>query len=108
MVNEVIIQGRLCHDLILRYTASANPKAICEFDIAHQEGYGDNASTNFIKAVAWEGTAEFVHRNFKKGEMMVITGSLQNKPFVDREGKTRNDYKVKVREVSFCGNGKGE
>ena len=103
MLNSVIIMGRLTADPELRTTTSNI--SVTSFTVAVDRNYknGDERQTDFIDCVAWRGTADFVSRYFKKGQMIAIQGSLQTTPYTDKNGNKRKAVDVIADKVSFCG-----
>ena len=59
--------------------------------------------TDFINVVAWKQTAEFVEKYFKKGAMIALRGSIQQRNYEDKNGNKRTAFEVIADEVSFCG-----
>lgn len=108
MINNITLQGRLTADPELRTTTSG--KNVASFTIAVDRGYakpGEEKQTDFINIVAWQQTADFICRYFKKGSMIALIGSLQTRSYEDKGGNKRKAFEVVAREVSFCG-GKNE
>ena len=103
MLNSVIIMGRLTADPELRTTP--NGLSVTSFTVAGDRNYksGDERPTDFISVVAWRGTADFVTRFFKKGQMIAVQGSLQVRNYEDKNGNKRTAYDVVADNVSFCG-----
>lgn len=104
MLNEVNIQGRLCFPPELRHTQSGIP--VCSCRIAVDRDYLDankERGTDFVSIVAWRSTAEFISRNFAKGQMMVAKGRLQVRPWTDKEGNRREAVEVVADGVYFAG-----
>ena len=103
MLNSVIIMGRLTADPELRTTP--NGLSVTSFTVAVDRNYksGDERQTDFISVVAWRGTADFVTRFFKKGQMIAVQGSLQVSNYEDKNGNKRTNYDVVADNVSFCG-----
>lgn len=103
MLNSVIIMGRLTADPELRTTPSG--LSVTSFTVAVDRNYksGDEKQTDFISVVAWRGTADFVTRFFKKGQMIAVQGSLQVRNYEDKNGNKRTAYEVVADNVSFCG-----
>ena len=103
MLNSVIIMGRLTADPELRTTT--NGLSVTSFTVAVDRNYksGDERQTDFISVVAWRGTADFVTRFFKKGQMIAVQGSLQVRNYEDKNGNKRTAYDVVADNVSFCG-----
>lgn len=104
MLNCVTLMGRLTADPELRTTTTG--RSVCTFSMAVERSYakaGEQRQTDFINIVAWENTANFVSRYFAKGSMIAIQGSIQTRPYEDKNGNKRTAFEVVAREVSFCG-----
>lgn len=99
MFNEVVLSGRLTADPELKTTPTG--VFVTSFTIANDVGYGDNKKTNFINIVAWRGTAEFVCKYFKKGNMIGVTGAIQTRKYEDKNGNNRTAFEVVARGVEF-------
>lgn len=99
MINKAILMGRLTRDPELRHTNSGTP--VCSFSIAINNGYGENAQTDFINCVAWNKTAEFVSKYFTKGKMIIVIGRIQTRSWDGADGKKNYATEVVANEVSF-------
>ena len=99
MLNNISITGRLTKAPELKYTATNKP--VLSFCIACDEGYGDNKQTDFIDLVAWNATAEFIARNFDRGDLMSVTGRLKTRTWEDGNGTKRKATEVRVQSVEF-------
>lgn len=99
MLNHIVLQGRLTKDVELRYTQT--DKAVASFTIACDRGR--NNGTDFINCVAWQQTAEFIHKYFDKGDMILVDGRLQQRNYEDKNGNKRTAFDVVVNNVNFCG-----
>ena len=102
MLNVAIIMGRLTRDVELRRTNSGKP--VASFTVAVDRDYapeGQEKETDFIDCVAWNGTAEFVEKYFKKGSMIVVSGRLQLRNWTDKEGNKRKSAEILVSNVYF-------
>lgn len=100
MLNHITIQGRLSKDPELRYTR--NQTAVATFSVAVQRDY-DRDKTDFIDVVAWRQSAEFIEKYFRKGQMIVVSGSLQMRDWEDKHGNKRTSAEVVAEHVYFCG-----
>ena len=100
-MNIAILIGRLTADPELKTTPSG--VSVCSFSIAVDRGYGDNRQTDFINIVAWRGSAEFVSKYFKKGDLIGIEGSIQTRKYTDRNGNSRTITEVIANNVEFVG-----
>ena len=104
MLNNVTIMGRLVRDPELRRTGSG--KAVCSFTIACERdfvGKGEERECDFPDCVAWASTGEFICRNFRKGDMIALSGRLQTRNWTDKNGGKRKSLEINVENVSFCG-----
>ena len=109
MINNVCLMGRLVEKPELRVTT--NGKNVTAFTIAVDRHYvksGDERQTDFINLVVWGKTAEFVTRNFHKGEMFALVGSIQTRKYEDKNGNKRTATEIVVSEAHFCGDKKVE
>ena len=99
MINKAILMGRLTRDPVIRHTDSG--KAVCNFTVAIENGYGEEKSTDFISCVAWNKTAEFVDKYFAKGRMIIVVGRIRTRTWEDRDGKKNYVTEVIASEVAF-------
>lgn len=101
MLNCITIMGRLTRDPELRRTGSGT--AVANFTVAVEEDYksGDEKATNYIDCTAWRNQAEFISKYFSKGRMIVVQGSLKDKPWTDKNGSKHNDKFINVQNVYF-------
>ena len=102
-MNKVILMGRLARDPELRSTP--NGVSVCTFALAVSRRF-KNANgeydADFINCVAWRQTAEFISKNFTKGRMLGVAGSLQTRSY-DKDGQKRYVTEVSVDEAYFAG-----
>lgn len=104
MLNNVSMMGRLTTDPEIRQTPSGT--RVVNFTLAIQRDVADstgNRPTDFIPCVAWAGTAEFVNRNFHKGDLVLATGRMQSRSYTDRNNQKRNVVEMLVANVYFSG-----
>lgn len=102
MLNVAILMGRLTHDPELRHTGADVP--VTNITLAVDRGYakaGTERQADFIDIVAWRGTAEFICKYFRKGQMMAVEGSIQTRSYTDKDGNKRKSFEVVADEVSF-------
>ena len=95
-MNIVALTGRLTQDTELRTTP--NGKVVINFTLAVPK---DKETTYFVDCVAWSKTAETIHRNIHKGEMMGVEGELQTRTYMDGSGKNRKRTEVQVKQITF-------
>lgn len=104
MLNKISIMGRLVRDPELRRTQ--NDTAVATFTLAVDRDFTSRTTgekeTDFLDCVAWRNTAEFISKYFGKGQMMVVSGSLQIRNWTDKDGGKRRNAEVIVSDVYFC------
>jgi single-strand DNA-binding protein len=95
--------GRLVKDVELKTTA--NGVSVISFTVAVDKKYkqGEEKQADFIDIIAWRGTAEFINKYFRKGQMIAVQGSIQTRMYEDKSGKKCKAVEIVADEVSFCG-----
>jgi len=91
-MNKVHLIGRLTKDVDLKYTQSG--KAVAQFSIAIDDGYGENKRTYYPNIVVWGKSAETCGNCIAKGSKVAINGKLTTRSYDGKDGK-----KVYVTEV---------
>lgn len=100
MLNVVAIMGRLVRDPELRQTQGG--KDVASFTVACDRNLKD-APADFIPVTAWDKTAQFVCRYFKKGSPIIIDGRLQSRQYQDKAGNNRTAIEIVANNVNFAG-----
>lgn len=102
MLNKVILQGCLTATPELKTTQTGTP--VCSFTLAVGRSYKKEGSpdTDFIRCVAWKNTAEFITRYFRKGQQMLVDGTLQVREY-EQNGVKKYITEALVLGVNFCG-----
>lgn len=98
--NKVILIGNMCADPELKQSTSG--VSVCSFNIAVNRRF-NKEEVDFITIVAWRQQAEFVCKYFKKGQAIVVCGSLQTRTWTDKNNEKRYATEVVADEVSFGG-----
>lgn len=109
MLNTCTFMGRFVRDLELRTTSGG--KSVTSFTIACDRdfrGSDGERVADFIDCVAWNATAEYIARNFAKGKMAVVTGSLQFRDWTDKNGNKRKNAEIQVSNIYFADSKKDE
>lgn len=101
-MNNVNVIGRSARDAELRYTPSGI--AVCELNIAVDDGWGENKSTVWLGIVCWQKTAELA-ASIRKGDRIGISGRLTQDEWDDKEtGKKQRKTKVTCERLTFIEN----
>lgn len=96
--------GRLTRDPETRYTQTDNVQ-VTNFTLAVNRRFtkqGEERQADFINIVAWNKTAEFVSKYFKKGQQVGIIGRLQTRNWEDEQGQKHYATEVVAEETYFA------
>ena len=102
-MNKIVIIGRLTRDPELKSTNAGT--AVCNFSVAVDRTYRDkegNRPTDFFDISVFGATAEFVSKYFKKGSSIAVSGAMESRKFVDKDGNNRIAWSLHADEVNFC------
>jgi single-strand DNA-binding protein len=105
IMNINILRGNLARDPDVR-TVNTNGKStsVVNFTIAVSREYtkanGDRDKiTTFVPCEAWDSGAEIIGESFKKGDLVMVEGSLRNDSW-EKDGVKHNTLKVRVNNFS--------
>lgn len=101
-MNKVIFIGRLSKEPELKYTAGKGTP-VCTFSMAvkrriKKEGYPE---ADFFNVVIYGKQAEATATYMKKGNMIGIEGSFQNRSYDNKAGEKRYITELIANEVEF-------
>lgn len=101
-MNKVILMGRLTKDP--EVSSSASGTAYARYSIAVDRKFKreNEPTADFFNCVSFGKQAEFVEKYLKKGTKIVVTGSLQNNNYTNREGNKVFEVRIMVEEVEFA------
>lgn len=94
--NNVLVTGRIAHDLELKVTE--NGRKVLNFNVAVDDGTKEKPHVTYLPCEAWEGTAEVIGKYFGKGDQIIIGGRLVNRKVIDRG---ENRYRININVESF-------
>lgn len=107
-MNKVHLIGRNTKDIELKRTQ--NGKFFCNFTVACDRRFKNadgNRETDFINCVAWNQTAEFIAKYFRKGSRIAVVGSIQVRTS-EENGAKRYFTEVIVEEAEFVESNKSQ
>lgn len=104
MLNKVCISGRMGKNPELRHTQSGT--AVLSISLACDRDFRDKQTgerkTDWIDVVIWGATAEYVSRFGEKGRSLIVSGRLQNRDWIDKEGNKHRSTEIVAESVYFC------
>lgn len=105
-MNITLLRGNLTRDPELRKIESSNGKSVSvvNFTVAVSREYtkasGDKDKvTTFINCEAWDSGAEIIADSFKKGDLVMVEGSLRNDTW-EKDGVKHSTLRVRVNNFS--------
>lgn len=103
MLNVAVLMGRICAEPEPKTTP--NGISVVSFTLAVDRSYakqGQERQADFIPCVAWRGTADFICRNMRKGQLIAVQGSIQTRSYTDKDGNKRKAFEVVADNVHFA------
>lgn len=104
-LNKVTLCGRLTADVELKQTT--NGTSVVSFTLAINRPRGKDSTeqkADFLDCIAWEKTAEFISKYFRKGESLYIEGALKARQYKTSTGLGVRAIEVNVTEARFVDN----
>ena len=103
-LNKVILAGRIVADPELKQTPSG--ASVVSFRIAVNRRFQPRDSqqqneADFFNVTAWQNTAEFIAKYFRKGSAICVCGRIQNRTYTDQSGQKRTWTDIIAEEANF-------
>jgi single-strand DNA-binding protein len=104
-MNITILKGNLARDPEVRMVGSGDKQtSVVNFTVAVSREYTKangtkDKITSFINCEAWDSGAEIIGTSFKKGDLVMIEGSLRNDSW-EKDGVKHSTLKVRVNNFS--------
>lgn len=114
MTNTITIDGRLTRDVELRFTP--NGRAVANLGLAHntqrynkQTGEYEDGPTTFIDVALWGKKAENIADAASKGSVVLVTGSLRQESWEDKNGGgKRSKHSITAETIALVPTGQGQ
>jgi single-strand DNA-binding protein len=106
-MNKVFTIGRFAADPELKQTGSGI--VVTSFTIAVDRPYSKGEKqTDWLDVVAWRSTAEHICKHFRKGDGIIVEGTIQTRNWEDKNGQKRKAVEIVAENVEFLPRGKNE
>lgn len=96
--NLVMLCGRITKDLELQKTPSNI--SVVKFSLAINRNYNKD-QVDFINCVAWKHSAEYLCKYANKGDLIQISGEIQQNNYTNRDGQNVYQLEVNCSEVTI-------
>jgi single-strand DNA-binding protein len=103
MYSKVIIMGRLTADPELRQTKEGTPVASFRVAVNRPPSKTGERVADFFAVTAWRSRADFVAKFFKKGNVILVDGTLTTREYVDARGINQRVVEITAENISFTG-----
>ena len=104
-MNKVFMTANLTRQPELKITPSG--AKVCNLGLASNERWNDaqsgeqRESVTFVECEAWNRTAESIFEYFKKGDPILIEGTLRFDAWTTDDGQNRNRLKIRINRWEF-------
>lgn len=104
-MNINILRGNLARDPELRVVNTGGKQtSVVNFTVAVSREYTKSNGekdkvTTFVPCEAWDSGAEIIGQSFKKGDLVLVEGSLRNDSW-EKDGVKHNSLKIRVNNFS--------
>jgi single-strand DNA-binding protein len=93
-----MVIGRLGQDPEMKYTP--NGKAVTNFSIATDSGFGENKKTEWFRVTCWEKTAEACAQYLAKGSLAYVEGRMETRSW-EKDGVKQYRTELIAERVQF-------
>ena len=103
-MNIVNLAGRLTKDIELQEYGKGKDKGnFCRFTLAVRDGVDKNGEprTQFISCICWGKGSELLDQYCGKGDLIGVSGKLEENNYEDSEGVKHYTLQVNVRDIEF-------
>lgn len=100
MINKVTLLGHLGADPEIKRLESGS--VVCRLRLATNENWQDRngewqSNTTWHSVILWGASAERAEKSLKKGSMIYVEGSIDNRKWQDKDGNDRYTTEIKCR-----------
>lgn len=103
-LNKVILAGRLVADPELKQTTNGANVVTIRIAVNRRFQSRDSQQQNeadYFNVTAWQNTAEFIAKYFRKGSAICVCGRIQNRSWTDQNGQKRYMTDIIAEEANF-------
>ena len=104
-LNRLTIVGNVGRDPEMRYTQAG--VAVCSFSVAVTERWGQGEArqekTTWFRCSAWNKQAELANTLVKKGQQILVEGSIEASAYTDKSGAAAASLEVRVTNFQLLG-----
>ncbi len=100
-MNKVALVGRLTNEPEINYSATNDGQlARAKFTLAVDRPK-NREKTDFIRVLAWGGTAEIIEKYVHKGYRLGVSGHIETGSYQNKEGQTVYTTEVTAEDIDL-------
>lgn len=106
-ISKVIIAGNLVHDPAIKYAAGGSPWCTVAVAVNLPKKNGNTWTTeaHYFEVVVWGKQAENLCQHKKKGDPVLVDGTLTQSRWETPEGQKRSKVVIAARGVTYLPRG---
>lgn len=101
-MNKIVLIGRLTKDPEVATTKSDLKVTTFTLAVDNPVKKDEEKTASFIPCLAWKSTGEVIAKYMKKGSLLAVEGRLNQRSYINKDGKTVNVFEVICDSVQFC------
>lgn len=100
-MNNLNFTGNLGKDAEQKYTAGGD--SIVSFSVACKAGFGDKATTTWVRCTIFGKRGDAVLKFLNKGQLVGVSGEFSAREWDDKEGNKRTSIECRVNDLTLLG-----
>ena len=100
-MNNLNFTGNLGKDAEQKYTAGGD--SIVSFSVACKAGFGDKATTTWVRCTMFGKRGDAVLKFLNKGQLVGVSGEFSAREWDDKEGQKRTSIECRVNDLTLLG-----
>ena len=100
-MNSLNFTGNLGKDAEQKYSQSGD--SIVSFSVACKAGFGDKATTTWVRCTIFGKRGDAVLKFLNKGQLVGVSGEFSAREWDDKEGQKRTGIECRVNDVTLLG-----
>lgn len=105
-MNVFTFTGNLGGNAEQRYTQSGD--SVVSFSVAVKAGFGDKASTTWVRCTMFGKRGESVLPYLNKGQLVGVSGEFSAREWDDKQGQKRTSIEVRANDLTLLGKAERE
>lgn len=99
-MNTILITGRLGKDPDLKTAQNGTEYTNISVAVDRRKKQDEERKTDWFRCTAFGKTAVFITTYLRKGDNIIISGSMENDPYKDKEtDKLRDSWQIKIQRA---------